>query len=150
MHACLNVVTGPEGDPAAVLIRAVEPLKGIAAMRTARSWTAERRAGPGRGEARRERLAGIKPARLAAGPGLVCEALGITRRLNGTDLLDPGAELRLELDIDGLDPETERVNPDVMASERIGIGYAPEPWRSLQWRFHLRDHPAVSLAAPVG
>ena len=66
MHWCANVVTGREGFPSAVLLRAVEPLEGIATMRRRRGGVAER-------------LIGSGPARLT-------QALGITRRHNGLDL----------------------------------------------------------------
>jgi DNA-3-methyladenine glycosylase len=67
MHACLNAITNPPGQPGCVLIRALEPLGGLPAM------------------ARRR---GVPPtsARLATGPGNLTRALGITVRDNGADL----------------------------------------------------------------
>jgi len=70
LHWCLNVVTGAEGYPAAVLIRAVEPLEGVDAMR--------RRRGDGRPE-----------RTLTNGPGKLAEAMGITGRENGHPLDRP-------------------------------------------------------------
>jgi len=67
MYECLNVVAEPEGSPGCVLIRAAEPLEGIALMRR-----------------RRPGARGIED--LANGPGKLTLALGITRRHNGTDL----------------------------------------------------------------
>lgn len=64
IHWCLNVVTGRVGDPAAVLIRALEPLEGRGAMLARR----------------RGRLP------LASGPGRLTEALGVTGALDGHDL----------------------------------------------------------------
>lgn len=72
MHWCVNVVTGAEGDPQAVLIRALDPLAGEAEM-------ARRRGGA---------------AGLASGPGRLCQALGITGALYGHDLTRPPLELR--------------------------------------------------------
>jgi DNA-3-methyladenine glycosylase len=67
MHHCLNAVAGPEGDASAVLIRAIEPLWGTSHMR------------------------GGAPTKLpghlvASGPGRLCRALRIDKRLNGADL----------------------------------------------------------------
>jgi DNA-3-methyladenine glycosylase len=136
MYDCLNVVTEPEGRPAAVLIRAVEPLHGVAAMRAARTGHALRRV-PSAEE--RAHLAGrfqlLPAARLAAGPGLVAAAFSITRADTGADLLQPEAPLRLE---------AGRGGEHIVATPRIGIAYAEEPWRSLPWRFVDRDSPAVS------
>lgn len=66
MYDCLNVVAEPEGSPGCVLIRAAEPLTGIAIMR--------RRRGKDR------------PEDLASGPGKLTRALGITLADNGVDL----------------------------------------------------------------
>ena len=64
MHWCLNAVTESAGFPAAVLIRALEPLQGIPIMR--------------------RRRGGVDERALCAGPARLCEALGVTGRLNGT------------------------------------------------------------------
>ena len=80
MYDCLNVVTGPDGEPSAVLIRAVEPVEGIDAMRIERltTVTSRRRSmSPERVEAERARLATLAPDRLASGPGLVAAAFGL-------------------------------------------------------------------------
>lgn len=138
MHECLNVVTEPEGRAAAVLIRAVEPVAGEPAMRAARTERAARRA---RDDAERGRVAAridrLPAVRLASGPGLVAAAFDITRDATGADLLDPAAQVRLEA---GVRPER------IEATPRIGIGYAPEPWRSHPWRFLDPDSRAISGA----
>jgi DNA-3-methyladenine glycosylase len=72
MHWCANVVTGPDGEAAAALIRALEPLEGFEQMRAARP------------AARSDRD-------LCNGPAKLCQALGITGADNGTDLLRPGS-----------------------------------------------------------
>ncbi len=69
MHWCANVVCGPDGEAAAVLLRALEPVAGIEAMRLSRP------------AARTERD-------LCNGPAKLCQAFGITGAHNGTDLLD--------------------------------------------------------------
>ncbi len=66
MHHCMNVVTEPEGSGTGVLLRAIEPLEGVAVMR--------RRRGP------------VSPNRLTDGPGKLCQALAIGLPQNRADL----------------------------------------------------------------
>jgi DNA-3-methyladenine glycosylase len=127
MYHCLNVVTEPAPRPAAVLVRAVEPLAGTAAMRAAR-------------ERFRNRVVRAADARLAAGPGLVAAAFDIDRTSTGVDLCDPASPLRLEV------PPAGEPAPEVVATPRVGIAYAGEPWVSKPWRLSVRDNPAVSRA----
>lgn len=70
MHHCFNIVTEREGYPAAVLIRAVEPIRGIETMMQLRKTD--------------------DVISLANGPAKFCEAFGVGRRLNGKDLLGDG------------------------------------------------------------
>jgi DNA-3-methyladenine glycosylase len=127
MYECLNVVTEPEGRPAAVLIRAVEPVAGAQAMRAARLAHALRRARTDGARLRETaRLQALPPDRLAAGPGLVAAAFDIIRADTGLDLLDPASPLRIE---PGAPPEA------IVTAPRVGIDYAAEPWRSRPWRF---------------
>jgi len=130
MYDCLNVVTEPEGRPAAVLVRAVEPVEGVAVMRQARVARTRRRGPPGR-------LETLPAPRIAAGPGLLAAAFDITRADSGIDLLDPTSALRIE---SGEAPVA------VVATPRVGIGYAAEPWRSIPWRLIDPSSPAVSGA----
>jgi len=144
MYECLNVVTEPEGRPAAVLIRAVEPVEGVAAMRQARIARTRRRGPPdpardARAERQAERLADLPAIRLASGPGLVAAAFDITRTDTGRDLLDVGSALRLE---PGTAPR------EVVATPRVGIDYAAEPWRGKPWRLLDPASPAVSGPRP--
>lgn len=74
MHHGVNIVCGAQGEPVAVLIRALAPLEGLDAMRARRGLDAERA--------------------LCSGPGKLCQALAIDRTLDGFDLLGAG-ELRL-------------------------------------------------------
>lgn len=102
IHSLLNAVAEPDGDAAAVLIRALEPVEGIELMR-------ERR-----GLARVEDL--------CSGPGKLTEALGVGLELNGRPLdEDP---FRIE-------PRgAEWSAPEIVAGPRIGITKATElPWR---------------------
>ena len=142
MYHCLNVVTELEGVAAALLVRAVEPVGGVEAMRAARLQRIERRARyrePAAAEMARGRIAALSPARLASGPGLVCAAYSIDRTDDGRDLCDPASELRLEIAADD-EPLPIESGP------RVGIGYAPEPWRSRPWRFFVPGNPSVSTA----
>jgi len=117
MHCLLNVVTNREGIPHAVLIRAVEPLVGAGAM------MARRRA------RRMDR-------RVAGGPGMLTEALGIGLECNGCRLT--GAKVWLE-------DRGEIVPPRaVVAGPRIGVHYAG-PDAALPWRFRIRRSPWTSL-----
>ena len=146
MYHCLNVVTEPTGSAAAVLVRAVAPVSGVAQMRAARmSCAAEREAGRvarGVEQSRpdRRRLETMPAARLASGPGLVCAAFSIGRADDGMDLCDPASDLRLE--IAGEDPPLEAV-----AGPRVGIDYAAEPWLSRPWRIFVAGHASVSAPA---
>jgi DNA-3-methyladenine glycosylase len=73
IHWCVNFVCEPADSASAVLIRAIEPTEGLAAMRRRR---------------------GLSDARLlCSGPGRLCQALGITRKQNGLDLTTPPFEL---------------------------------------------------------
>ncbi|MFO7259888.1 MAG: DNA-3-methyladenine glycosylase [bacterium] len=121
LHWCLNAVTGEEGYPAAVLIRALEPLHGIEVMR--------RRRRRGRAPAGN---AGVRPEReLTAGPARLAEALAIDGSLNGHPLQDPPLVLAAG----------EPVHPaEVEAAPRIGVT------RAADWplRFFIRGNPWVS------
>lgn len=114
MHHCLNVVTEQEGYPAAVLIRAVEPSEGMALMQKERPLPDVRR--------------------LTNGPGKLCQAFGIDRRLNGLDMC--GEALFVE------DRDTRLV--DIVVTTRVGVDYAG-PWKDKPWRFYIAGHPGVSI-----
>jgi DNA-3-methyladenine glycosylase len=141
MYDCLNVVTEPAGSPAAVLIRAVEPLEGVERMRADRIGTTalrHRARTRERAAADAERIERLPAHRLASGPGLVAAAFGIDTAWTGMDLCDPAAPLHLEA-APGHEPS--RV---VRATARIGIDSAGLPWTVLPWRLVLDGHPSVS------
>ena len=141
MYDCLNVVTEPAGDPAALLVRAVEPLDGIEAMRVARivrSTTRRRSLTADDAATAADRIAGLRSERLASGPGLVAAAFGLTTAWTGVDLCDPASSLRLE-------PAPADEPPPVIATTpRIGIAYAGEPWTTRPWRLVELGNPSVS------
>jgi DNA-3-methyladenine glycosylase len=117
MHFCVNVVTQAPGRPEAVLIRALEPLDGIPLMR-----------------GRRQLPAGAPLWRLCRGPGTLCQALGITRAHDGTDLRRGPVRI---LDAPIVPAAV------ITRAPRIGVAYAgPDALRP--WRFFVRGVPAVS------
>jgi DNA-3-methyladenine glycosylase len=141
MYDCLNIVTEPAGRPAALLVRAVEPLEGIDAMRTARldRWRARRKTFTAEAEVTESaRLAALPSQRLASGPGLVAAAFGIDRSMTGLDLLDPRSPLRIE----PAPPDEKR--PNIETTPRIGIAFAGAPWTEVPWRFLIAGNPSVS------
>jgi DNA-3-methyladenine glycosylase len=146
MYDCLNVVTGPAGRASAVLIRAVEPVTGIEAMREARwavATTRRRRAWDDAARtAARERLDRLPAAKLASGPGAVGAAFGLDRSWTGIDVCAADAPLRVQL----ASPDAVAA-ADVVAGPRVGIDYAGPDWAARPWRFHLAGHPSVSRPA---
>lgn len=115
MHHCLNVVTEGEGFPAAVLIRALEPVEGLAIMRRLR-----------RGRPDHE---------LTNGPARLCQALAIDRAFNGLDLC-VGGPLFIESDLPVDDAKVE-------TGPRVGVR-GDEAALTAPWRFFVRDNPFVS------
>jgi DNA-3-methyladenine glycosylase len=114
IHWCLNLVCAEEGVPAAVLLRALEPTTGISTMQQRR---------------------GLDDLRLlCAGPGRLCQALGVTRQHDSLPLDRPPFELRA--------PSTP---VDVTAARRIGITRAPD----LPWRYVLAGSKFLSRPAPL-
>lgn len=118
MYHQFNVVTNVAEVPHAVLVRALEPVEGLPLMR--------------------RRRGGGMDLTLTSGPGKLCVALGIDRRLDRADLL--GDRIWLE--------PGRLVRPSAIASgPRVGIDYAQE-WMTRRWRFWLRDNPFVSRPGP--
>jgi DNA-3-methyladenine glycosylase len=116
MHHQFNVVTGPEGLPTAVLVRAVEPEEGAEIMR--------------------ERRAVSKERELTSGPGKLCKALGLDRSFDGEDMT---TSRRVWLEDAGA-----RTRPgEVAEGPRIGIAYAEE-YALKPWRFWIKGNAFVS------
>ena len=125
MHWCANVVCGPEGTASAVLLRAAQPLDGIAAMTLARS--------SGR--------CTVPERDLCRGPGRLTEAFGIKGELNGLDLTDRSpVEAVLWLADDGAGPGGQ-----IIATVRVGLSAGRGA--DLPWRYVVRDSPWASAAA---
>jgi DNA-3-methyladenine glycosylase len=118
VHDLFNIVTEPAGSPAAVLVRALAPLDGLALMRRRR--------------ARHRASSSLRDEALCRGPGNLTRAMGITLGDNRADLC--GSRLSIE--------DRGTAAGPLAWSPRIGISVgADRPWRC----FAL-DHPAVSSA----
>ena len=112
MHWLFNTITQPEGQPEAVLVRAIHPTEGIETIAARR---------------------GKQPRRLwTDGPAKLTQALGIHGEHNQLDLTAPDAAIFLERGI---------AIPDsaVTTGPRIGLYTVPEPWKSKPWRFLVED-----------
>ena len=109
VHWCANVVTGREGEGQAVLIRGLQPIHGTEVME--------------------ERRGTRRP--LTAGPGRLCQALGITDHLYGHDLSTPPLVLH---------PGWSIADERVATTGRIGVSVAAD-WPC---RFYVRGAPGVS------
>jgi len=118
MHHLFNVVTGRENEPQAVLIRAVKPLDGINAMLARRKKNTLQRS-------------------LTAGPGALCQALGITKEINETPLT---SEL---IGIYGVFNNYRE--DDIQISKRVGVAYAEDD-ALLPYRFRVKGSKWTSLA----
>ncbi len=117
MHWMLNVVSEAEHFPAAVLIRALEPLEGLDVMQ-------QHRAIP-------------RPIELCRGPAKLTQALRIDQTLNGVDLCSRRSDLWIE-------PGVPLPARSVRRGPRVGLGNTPEPWKSKPWRYWVKDNPFVS------
>lgn len=114
MYYQFNVVSNVRDIPHAILVRALQPVEGIEEMRKRRHTHPDHN--------------------LTNGPGKLCIAMGIDRKLDRADLL--GDRVWLE--------DYETINPRKIArGPRIGIDYAAE-WISKPWRFWIRDNSYVS------
>jgi DNA-3-methyladenine glycosylase len=111
-HHCLNVVTRGENQAEAVLIRALEPVEGLDVMRKNRKGRSN----------------------LCSGPGVLCQALGIDRSLNGHPLWEPPLYLC---------PGERIPAARIAAGPRVGVAYAGEAAR---WplRFYIKGNAFVS------
>jgi DNA-3-methyladenine glycosylase len=111
IHWCANLVCEAEGTASAVLLRALEPVQGVERMR--------------------ERRGRVDDRELCSGPGKLCQALGITRDLDGRMM--PGAEVVVL-------PATVALPFEVVTTPRIGITKAAD-W---PLRFMVEGNPHVS------
>ncbi len=120
IHHLFNVVTGPEGIPHAVLVRALEPVENLGLML--------------------ERRAMSKPSfALTAGPGALSRAMGLTTDYSGSSLIEAGALIWLE------DRGDVIPNEDIIAGPRVGVHYAGE-CALRPWRFRVKGNAWTSRA----
>ena len=134
LHACFNIATLREDHPAAVLIRAVEPLFGgdLDLMRRRRP------------KARRD-------IDLTNGPGKLSQALAITIDDDGLDVTDPASPIRIERGRNRAVPQNR-----IVATARIGLGKGAGEWASAPLRYRLADtrwasrDPGVTTGWPSG
>lgn len=125
MHHCVNVVTGRVDEPAACLIRAIEPTRGIDRMRAYRAVkiSADR----------------LRDTDVASGPAKLTQALAIDRDLDGIDLTTD-APLTIE--------RGRRIAQSrIVAAPRIGVDYAGS-WANRRLRFYIDGNPHVSVVDP--
>ena len=118
IHWLLNVVTRPQNEPAGVLFRAVFPDEGIEIIRHNRT-----------GQARKN---------WCNGPAKLTRAMAVTGDQNLLPLYSSASPLHLE---PGFPIPTEMIQ----TSPRIGIDYAPEPWKSMPWRFFVAEKQFENL-----
>lgn len=121
IHHLFNIVSSVEGEPHAVLIRAIEPLTGKDIMETRRNMPASK-------------------AAISSGPGSAAKALGIDQSFNKKDL--NGDEIWIE------DHGIKYPQEQIIASPRIGVAYAQED-ALLPWRFFIKENKYVSKSNKV-
>jgi DNA-3-methyladenine glycosylase len=123
MHFCANVVTGPEGEASAVLLRGAEVVDGH--------------------EVAAARRPGVRERDWARGPARLATTLALGRAQDGLDLLDPATDGRLEL------PEAPAEASSVRTGPRVGVSGAGGDGEVFPWRFWLADEPTVSVYRPA-
>jgi len=105
MHYCFNIVTENKNYPAAVLVRALEP------------------------------SSGFKKNDKTDGPGKLCKAMKLNKKMNGADLTK---------NIIWIEDRSVKVRPkNIARKKRIGVDYAGN-WKDKLWRFYIKDNPYVS------
>ncbi|MBI5072120.1 DNA-3-methyladenine glycosylase [Candidatus Falkowbacteria bacterium] len=116
LNYCFNIVTEKKNYPAAVLIRAIEPTQGINLMRRFRNAPKDEK-------------------NITNGPGKLCQALKIDKKLNNIDLAN--GTLWLE------DRDIKIKPSDIIKAKRIGVDYAGK-YKNKPWRFYLKGNQFVS------
>ncbi len=131
MHHCMNVVTGDEHTPQAVLIRALQPVAGQEAMRLTRQTSRQRSA---------NRSTPLPDTALCSGPARLCQAFSIDRTLDGIDLTTSKTLWLEQARARTLPSKAISIGP------RVGIS-SSGPWAQKPLRFAVRASPYVSRAS---
>ena len=121
MYNCFNIVVAENGNPQAVLVRALQPINCLEEM-------SQNRYRKDYKDLNKKQIIG-----LTNGPGKLCIAMDIDRKLNGEDLC--GDILYIE--------EENSKDFEIIESKRIGIGYSEEAQHYL-WRYYIKDNTFVS------
>ncbi len=116
-YYCLNIATEKSGFPAAVLIRAIEPISGIEQM------------------AKNRNIKSADKKNISNGPGKLCQALKIDKNLNGIGLQSDKLWLA--------NGKCKIKDNAIVSARRIGIDYAGSS-KDLLWRFYLKDNLYIS------
>lgn len=116
-YNCLNIVTEAKDYPAAILIRALEPLKGLSLMKTNRKTE--------------------KLENLTNGPGKLCQAFGIDKKLNYSSAVNKKSPLFIG------DIGMKVLPSQIVKTKRIGIDYA-ETWKDKPLRFYIKGNKFIS------
>ena len=122
MYQCLNFVTEPEGEPAAVLLRALQPVAGTETMTRLRYGD--------------KPLTAFRKKNFLNGPGKVCQALALTRAENGVNLTGDTLFICDCPEDAGLSGFPVPAEEHISAGPRVGVDYAEEA-RDFPWRFRL-------------
>jgi DNA-3-methyladenine glycosylase len=118
MYHCVNLTTGNvPAKPEAVLIRALEPVRGEELMANRRGFSAG------------------QVGNLAGGPGRLCIAMGITKVQNKLDLTVPPLYVEDAASISAT---------NIVEATRVGVDYAGQ-WKKLPWRFYIQGNSCVSV-----
>nr|MDO8134614.1 DNA-3-methyladenine glycosylase [Candidatus Njordarchaeum guaymaensis] len=126
-HYCLNATARSKSEEAgAVLLRAIEPLKGITHIFRNRNIKEERLARR-EGEAR-------PPPQLTNGPGKLTQAMRVTGKLNGIDLTDRMSELHVRRNVES------KSEAEIVSTQRVGINKGKDK----PWRFYIKGNAFVS------
>ncbi len=113
IHWLLNAVTGRDGIPAAVLIRAIRPVEGKAIMAENRPHNANKRG-------------------WTNGPAKLTQALGVDGAFNTIDLCT-------EVNCLWIEPGESIADDYIQQTARVGLNSVPEPWHSIPWRFVVEE-----------